>query len=187
MGSITKVCKTCKIELSIDKFYTAGKYKGKTQYRSECKKCHCKTNFERYLSKRPNCIDCGGPVHSLKGSGLCKRCVFKKSRSKRWKGGKKLDKSGYTLLHHPGHPDASNNYIREHRFVMEQKIGRYLLKHENVHHKNGNRSDNELSNLELWSTFQPSGQRIEDKVDYAITILNLYKAEALHDEYKKTN
>ena len=32
----------------------------------------------------------------------------------------------------------------------------------------------------LWSSSQPPGQRIEDKVSWAISILNLYKPEELH-------
>ena len=62
---------------------------------------------------------------------------------------------------------------------MEEIIGRPLEKHENVHHKNGNRADNRPENLELWSTYQPKGQRIEDKVQYAIEILRLYAPDKL--------
>jgi hypothetical protein len=53
-------------------------------------------------------------------------------------------------------------------------IGRPLFTHENVHHRNGNRSDNRLENLELWSSSQPPGQRVEDKVTWAREIIELY-------------
>lgn len=62
----------------------------------------------------------------------------------------------------------------EHRHVMERVIGRPLIADENVHHKNGDRIDNDPANLELWSTMQPSGKRATDLVAYARAILDRY-------------
>jgi hypothetical protein len=64
--------------------------------------------------------------------------------------------------------------IQEHRWVMEQEIGRELLPVESVHHVNGVRDDNRIGNLELWSKSHPSGQRVADKVAWAREILDLY-------------
>jgi hypothetical protein len=89
-----------------------------------------------------------------------------------------ITKHGYVVRYDKdwGHP--TNGYVFEHRLVMSQHLGRRLLSTESVHHINGDRQDNRLENLELWSSSQPPGQRVADKVEWAKEILKLYGEQA---------
>lgn len=62
--------------------------------------------------------------------------------------------------------------------LKRQQSIRYRSKHckKSTRIKNGVRDDNRIENLELWSTHQPSGQRLEDKLAYAKEIIALYDA-----------
>jgi hypothetical protein len=93
--------------------------------------------------------------------------------------GVKLDKVGYVQVRTLAGNGAKGRYTYEHRLVMQEMIGRTLVKGETVHHKNGIRNDNRPENLELWSEAQPYGQRVEDKVAHAIEILERYAPERL--------
>lgn len=86
-----------------------------------------------------------------------------------------INDQGYRLLMMPGHPNSDKmGRIREHILIMSEYLGRPLLSHENIHHKNGVRNDNRIDNLELWSKSQPPGQRVSDKIRWAQEILETY-------------
>ena len=83
----------------------------------------------------------------IKGVRSNPQTEFKKGQ-KAWNNkGRNCD--GYIKVYTP-----DGRRIREHRWVMEQVLGRRLSIDEIVHHKNGDRRDNRPENLQVMSRSQ---------------------------------
>lgn len=74
-----------------------------------------------------------------------------KEKNPRWKGGEITRTDGYILIRLGSFPRGhkGKKYDLKHRIVIEQHIGRRLLRSEIVHHLNGDKKDNRVENLEI--------------------------------------
>lgn len=132
---------------------------------------------------------CNKPIHCR---GVCASCYRKihyqeHEKNRRYPNGiskerecaigtKRVTNEGYIDIKIPSdHSSRSRDWMKEHRYIMEIFLGRKLLPEENVHHINGDKTDNRLENLELWITKQPKGQRPIDLIEYAEWIIKTYK------------
>lgn len=104
------------------------------------------------------CIDCGNELKSRsKKSKRCRKCWFAWRRSHPEVmpnyNPNGVIHAGYVLVKQWSHPNHdANGRVREHRLKMERKLRRLLLPNEVVHHINGIRTDNRISNLVLLSS-----------------------------------
>lgn len=155
-----------------------------SRQRTKCLQLKC-SECGKTFHRVPNVVKKDKPTYcsrscSNKVTARLHRITRRGSGSPTWKGGRKKAGGGYIELWMPDHPDSNGKgYVKEHRYVMEQHIGRRILPEETVHHKNGVRHDNRIENLELWVSQHPSGQRVEDMVQWAKIILKRYEPEAL--------
>jgi hypothetical protein len=134
------------------------------------------------------CINCGKPSFRTRNASgrvyvtqkLCSKQCKNEWVSKLYRARHGLPiiskriKRKYIELRIPASNGNPIRFVAEHRYVMEQSLGRQLYPEETVHHKDGNGHNNQISNLELWSSHHGPGQRVEDKITFAIEILGLY-------------
>lgn len=109
---------------------------------------------------------CGG--HHARFYGHAKKPMGAPISKKSPKGTLSRESNGYQRV------VVNGERVLEHRHVMQIHLGRELAADENVHHKNGVRHDNRIENLELWTTHQPPGQRVTDRVASCVAFLMRY-------------
>lgn len=96
---------------------------------------------------------------------------------------------GRVAVHVPGHPAANNRgYVLRYRYNMEKYLGRLLDSSEQVHHCNGNKTDDLIENLELMLVTEHSSLHSADNGDFSKRKLDYERITELRREglgYKK--
>ncbi len=114
--------------------------------------------IRQYPKEERVCLTCNRqfivPSNSTKRH-CCRTCANQRQGkgydSPHWKGGRAFSQdSGYTRIYIPG---TRWKYMQEHRYIMEQHLGRKFARNEEVHHINGIKDDNRLENLEITTKY----------------------------------
>ena len=132
----------------------------------------CKRPYQvRATELRRGRYTCGGQcaVYARSYSNIGREGLYA-SRNGNWKGGIVKHCKGYIYQYAPHHPRQWNGYVLQHILVAEDKLGRYLLPGEVVHHHNGNKADNRAENITVFSSpgeHSKYHHKIRKEVQYA--------------------
>lgn len=169
------------------KHKNAGDFGGEICSREDCERLiygrglcqmHLWRAYETGELEKPRC-SVEGCERASRANGLCHRHLMRvRSHGEPGEAGARRRANGEGYVTPTGYVDISvgGRKIGQHRAVMEEHLGRFLWPWENVHHRNGRRSDNRLENLELWVKAQPAGQRLDDVLRHYVTY---YRAEIM--------
>ncbi len=155
MANRPKQCSKCGKTCVLSHF-TKNKRR-KDGHESYCKDC-------KNAPAQDQCLGCGRLKY--KYSEVCRGC-YDKNRGNSW-----VNSGGYVVLSQ--YMTGLDRQILEHRYVMQSVLERDLFPWEDVHHKNGVKTDNRIENLELWTTSQPRGQRVQDVLEYCEWYIETY-------------
>ena len=136
----TTQCLNCASTLTPRQIGRKGKY---------CSRA-CHTVAQNTIEERP-CLNCGTPFRPRSHGTPGKYCSYRCRNQHRtgplapnWRGGEIDGATGYARTYIPG-----VGMVYNHRIVMALHLGRLLGRDEIVHHRNGDRLDNRIENLEL--------------------------------------
>lgn len=142
-----------------------------------------------------NCRVCGKELWHQKRdisrtcSLKCARTIRAKwDKSPQWNGGQRISHGYIEIRLQPNDPffamATRNHYVRQHRLVMAQHLGRCLEPWEVVHHINGDIKDNRLENLELMADQASHTPSIVAKRQFNILNKRVATLEAENKELK---
>jgi len=90
---------------------------------------------------------------------------------------------GRIAVYVPEHPKANNRgYVLRYRYNMEVYLDRFLDSYEQVHHCNGNKTDDSIENLELILINEHSTLHSSDNGDFSKRKLDYTRIEALRKD-----
>lgn len=129
-------------------------------------------DISKRTKKKKNCKNCGkffiarGTQLAIGQGVFCSHsCKFTGKWNSNWVGGR-VKSNGYVAVR-----DGKNKYKYEHRLIIEKLIRRKLKSDEVVHHKNHNKLDNRISNLQVMTMADHArhhaAERAEDKANNA--------------------
>ena len=164
-------CEECHKHFSVS--YSIA-YKNGVLSRKFCS-MECRRNATRIAPL--NCQQCGKefwvkPSKSgfyRKAKFCSKSCAYESYRKPI-----RSDSNGYAIT------TVNGRDVYLHRQEMENHLSRKLLPDETVHHKDGDRMNWHISNLELWSSRHGKGQRVSDRIESATAFLKEYGIEVNH-------
>lgn len=99
-----------------------------------------------------NCLNCNKQFYSTRNKCCCKQCAYE--YKKKHYNHKTYKEGGYLCRYIGGYNKKGN--VKEHRYIMEQYLGRKLNVDEIVHHIDGNKLNNKISNLEIMTRSEHS-------------------------------
>jgi hypothetical protein len=123
-------------------------------------KGYCKSHYWQFVEKpkrihkpiikiekeKSHCRQCGTLFSSHKNAIFCSRFCFSENKIKPF-----IIKKGYKKILDYLHPRAdAKGYVFEHIIIMEKHIQRSLIKGEVIHHIDGNKKNNDITNLMLF-------------------------------------
>ena len=177
-------CKKCRkedsrlIKNAVPGEYRDGEYMGEVIYGFQINE---KTKYLIWIQ----CKTCKKYCWVAINKETCKICSY--NENKPFYSRRKQSK-GYNLIKLPNDDTLSEMcndrrvnsvWVLEHRYVMAKHLGRVLKISEQVHHKDGNRQNNDIDNLELCLIGEHIiGQRIKDYIPIELKdILNELEEE----------